>query len=64
LETEETNIIYPVIKYPEKVKSIKLDTHPVITGILTGIKGQYWIFDSNHVLNIRSHAGYRVSFEY
>jgi len=54
---------YPVLKYPEKVKSLKLDSNPEIEGVLKGIKGQYWIFE-NTVVNIRSHSGYRVSFEY
>ena len=63
-DSEVINIKYPVTRYPEKVKSIKLDSNPEIEGILTGIKGQYWIFDNNCVVNIRSHAGYRVSFEY
>ena len=63
-EAEEIKINYPVIKYPEKVKSVKLDTNPEIEGRLTGIKGQYWIFDNNTVINIRSHTGYRISLEF
>ena len=35
---------YPVGKYPIKVKSLSFDKDPVITGKLTGIKGQYLIF--------------------
>ena len=57
-------IKYPVLSYPEKVKSLKLDTMPEIEGILTGIKGQYWMIDNGSVINIRSHAGYRVSLEF
>ncbi len=60
---EITSIEYPVIQYPEKVKSLKLDTSPVIQGKLLGIKGQYLIFSEGRVINIRSHAGYKVSFE-
>ncbi len=62
-ESETQEIKFPVLKYPEKIKSLKLDTNPEVDGILMGIKGQYWIFD-NQVLNIRSHSGYRVSLEY
>lgn len=55
---EETSINYPVIRYPEKIKSLSFDNQPEISGILTGIKGQYLIFENNSVLNIRKHNGY------
>lgn len=55
---------YPVLKYPKKVKSLSLDTNNVIEGILTGIKGQYLIFDDGSVLNIRKFGGYLVYFEF
>lgn len=51
---------YPVIQYPEKIKSISLDKTPLIEGKLTGIKGQYLIFEDGSVLNIRKHTGYEV----
>ncbi len=60
---EVTRINYPVIAYPDKVKSIKLDKVPVIEKKLNGIKGQYLIFDDDSVINLRSHAGYRVAME-
>ncbi len=59
-----TEIKYPVVKYPEKVKSLKLDNVPEFKGKLTGIKGQYLLFEDGHVFNVRSHAGYKVSFEF
>ena len=52
---------YPVQRYPEKVKSLKLDKDSLIEGDLTGIKGQYLMFGDN-VVNMRSHAGYHVEF--
>jgi len=55
---------YPCTKYPAKVKSLNLDTNPKIDGILTGIKGQYFIFEDDTVINIRKFGGYKVSFEY
>lgn len=58
---EITKISYPVIEYPKKVVSIKLDKHPQIEKKLSGIKGQYLIFTDGHVLNVRSHAGYNVT---
>lgn len=57
-------IIYPVIAYPDKVKSLKLDKVPIIEKKLNGIKGQYLIFDDDSVLNLRSHAGYSITIEY
>jgi hypothetical protein len=57
-----THIKYPVLTDPAKVKSVKLDSAPEIAGTLTGIKGQYLIFDDGRVFNVRSHAGYRVTF--
>jgi hypothetical protein len=59
-----TNIDYPVLKYPIKVKSIKLDQISTHQGRLSGIKGQYLIFDDGNVLNMRSHAGYRISISW
>ena len=60
---EVTTIAYPVISYPEKVVSMKLDKIPVIEKKLMGIKGQYLIFDDGTVINLRSHSGYRISIE-
>ncbi len=62
-DDEITEINYPVLHYPEKVKSMKLDKVPVIEKKLEGIKGQYLLFNDDTVINLRSHAGYRVSLE-
>ena len=51
---------YPVIEFPEKVKSVSFDKFPTIEGKLMGIKGQYLIFEGGMVLNIRRHTGYYV----
>lgn len=58
-----TFINYPVLEYPEKVKSVKADKVGRIEGKLMGIKGQYLIFDGGRVMNVRSHSGYRVRLE-
>ena len=55
---------YPVMQYPTKVKSMSFDKLEVIEGLLTGIKGQYLMFDYLNVLNVRKHQGYVVSIEY
>lgn len=59
-----TEIDYPVGKYPTKVKSRNLGKEKVIEGRLVGIKGQYLMFDDNSVMNVRSHAGFRVTLKY
>lgn len=57
---EIIQIHYPVLQYPEKVKSLSLDKTPLIEGRLSGIKGQYLIFEDGSVINIRKHTGYEV----
>lgn len=59
---EITQIEYPVLQFPQKIKSIGFDKTPMITGLLKGIKGQYLLFDDDSVLNIRKHNGYFVKF--
>lgn len=56
----ETNLQFPVLRYPEKVKSLNLDKTPSYKGRLKGIKGQYLIFEDNTVFNVRSNEGYYV----
>jgi len=59
-----TTIHYPVIKYPDKVKSIDFEKQNLVSGKLIGIKGQYLIMEDNSVVNIRKHSGYVVSIEF
>jgi hypothetical protein len=59
-----TSIDYPVIQYPQKIKSINLDKQGDFKGVLTGIKGQYLMFDYSHVINIRKYGGYHLDIEY
>ena len=60
LDNTETHIEFPVQDYPEKVKSVSLEKTPEFTGKLTGIKGQYLLFDGGQVMNVRNHSGYVV----
>lgn len=61
-ENDEIHYIkFPVLQYPIKVKSIKLDKAPLIEKKLLGIKGQYLLLEDDLVINLRSHTGYRVS---
>lgn len=56
------DIQFPVLNYPEKVKSFNFDKTPEVRGKLMGIKGQYLILDTG-VLNIRKYGGYHVTLE-
>ena len=61
IENDEiTNLNYPVLEYPEKVSSMSFDKTALIQGKLTGIRGQYLIFDTKNVINIRRHTGYEI----
>ena len=55
-----TSLHYPVEKYPDKINSVSLDKTPEFEGVLSGIKGQYLIFEDDQVFNVRSHNGYFV----
>lgn len=57
---EILDIQYPVLRYPQKVVSMGFDKNPEISGILTGIKGQYLILDDQNVINLRSYSGYTI----
>jgi hypothetical protein len=59
-----TAINYPVNIYPTKVASLNLDKQPLVQGLLAGIKGQYLIFESGQVINIRKYSGYKVTLSY
>ena len=55
-----TEINYPVLKYPTKVTSVNLEKIPKFRKKLMGIKGQYFIFDDNTVINIRKYTGHHI----
>jgi len=59
---EVTEIEFPVIAYPTKVKSFNLDKEPSLQGKLMGIKGQYLIFDTG-VINMRKYTGYSLELQ-
>ena len=60
-QEEPIRIFYPVLRYPEKIKTFNFDKEKSVRGTLEGIKGQYLILDQG-VLNIRKFAGYEISF--
>ncbi|MDP4207179.1 MAG: DUF2797 domain-containing protein [Bacteroidota bacterium] len=59
-----TEILYPSVSTPTKISSLDLEKLGTIQGTLTGIKGQYLIFDEGKVINVRKYGGYVVSFTY
>lgn len=64
LSTEKiTEIPFPVLQYPEKVKSLNLKKTERYTGVLKGIKGQYLIFEDQTVFNVRSNEGLVVNIQ-
>lgn len=60
---EITELEYPHIRFPQKVKSHNLDKEPLLEGKLEAIKGQYLIFEGGIVINIRKYGGYLVKLE-
>ena len=52
---------YPVIQNLDKIKSFNIEKFKSIDKKLIGIKGQYLIFDDNHVLNVRKYTGYNFT---
>lgn len=61
LDVEPISIEYPVLQYPDKIKSINLDKELQFEGKLMGIKGQYLLLDKDRVINLRKYTGYEVS---
>ena len=51
---------FPVLQYPKKVTSLNLDKTQNFSGTLTGIKGQYLLFEDGTVFNVRTYEGYVV----
>lgn len=63
IENEVMELYYPSHQVADKISSISLDKTPFLKGKLTGIKGQYLIFDHKNVLNVRKHTGYEVALK-
>lgn len=54
-----TQLHYPVLEYPSKIKVLSFEKTPTIMGSLLGIKGQYLILETG-VINMRKYSGYNV----
>jgi len=55
-----TELDFPIENYPKKVSSLNLMKSISYEGLLTGIKGQYLIFEDETVCNIRGNEGAEV----
>jgi len=55
---------FPVLKYPQKITSLNLEKTPNYRGKLTGIKGQYLLFEDGTVFNIRTYEGYVIKLSF
>ena len=62
-EEEVQSFIYPVEAVPGKISSHNLDKESEFSEKLTGIKGQYLIFE-NRVINMRKYSGYHIEFTF
>lgn len=61
-ENDCFQINYPVTQKLAKIQSLNLDKTPYFEAILTGIKGQYLLFDDSTVFNVRNYSGYQIKF--
>ena len=60
---EEVHMEFPVLRHPQKVKSLQLHKTPHYRGVLKGIKGQYLIFGDDTVFNVRGNEGHYVGLD-
>ncbi|MGY5850075.1 DUF2797 domain-containing protein [Salegentibacter sp. F14] len=60
---KETEIEFPVLEFPKKIKTLNLGKIPFYEGVLKGIKGQYLLFEDGTVFNIRSHESFVIELQ-
>lgn len=62
-DAQPWNVHYPVLHYPQKATARGLDRTPSWEAKLTGIRGQYLLFDDQSVFNVRGHEGHEVRMQ-
>lgn len=62
-DRKETEIKFPVKQFPKKIKTLNLTKSPFYQGKLTGVKGQYLLFEDGTVFNVRAHEGFVVEIQ-
>ena len=60
VESEVVHLNFPFDPQGKEVQSTNLTKEPELNGVLTGIKGQYLLFEDGRVFNVRSHEGYQI----
>lgn len=60
-EMSPLQLAYPVLETPEKVRSVNLTRDGLVESRLTGIRGQYLLFEGGAVMNVRRHSGFQVT---
>ena len=60
---KETEIEFPVLEFPKKIKTLNLGKTPFYEGLLKGIKGQYLLFEDGTVFNVRGHEGFVIELQ-
>lgn len=63
LDADLFEMKYPILEFPKKINSLKIEQSITFSGILKGIKGQYLIFEDGTVFNVRSNEGFVVSIK-
>lgn len=56
-QREETQLHFPVLQYPTKLRPLNLAKEGSYAGTLKGIKGQYLLFEDGTVFNVRGNEG-------
>jgi len=59
---EVVQMKFPVLRQPTKLTSVNLEKVFCVEGTLTGIRGQYLLWEDGKVLNVRRYAGVEVEW--
>lgn len=59
-DADKIEIHFPVLTYPNKIRSLNFKKTLAHQGVLKGIKGQYLIFEDHTVINVRNNSGYVI----
>ncbi len=65
--TEDDRVLdinYPLTSAPDNPKIFHLEKEKKITGVISGIKGQYLLFENGSVMNLNKYSGFMVEMEF
>lgn len=64
-QSELCDFSYPSAAAPQQIRRThKFDKEPAFQGRLSGIKGQYLLFEDGTALNVRAHEGYHLALQF